>query len=73
MTAHRLDIFCPEAEDIDIIGADFLPDFNIDTVQGAHDGGAVERELHIARARGFHARSGDLFAQIGRRNDLFSQ
>ena len=52
---------------------DLVPDFDVGPVQGAHRQRAVQGELHVARARRFLARRGDLLAEVGRRDDLFRQ
>ena len=45
-----------QPEDEDIVRADVLADLDIGAVERADGQRAVERELHVARAGGFHAR-----------------
>ena len=54
-----------EAEEEEILRADFLTDFDIRTVEGADGKRPVQRELHVAGAARFLAGSGDLLGQIG--------
>src|SRR6202044_2736503 len=57
------------AEDRDVLGADMVADFNIGAVQRADGQRAVERELHVAGAGGFHAGGRNLLGQVGGGND----
>ncbi len=47
--------------------------FDIGAIERADRQRTIERELHIARARSFHARSRDLLREIRRRNDDFRE
>jgi hypothetical protein len=54
-----------QAEDEDVVVADLLADLDVGAVVGADGQRAVERELHVAGARGFGAGGGDLLRQVG--------
>ena len=54
-----------QAEQEEILVADFLADFDVGAVQGADGHGAVHHELHVAGARRFLAGGGNLLGQIG--------
>ena len=53
--------------------ANLLQDLDIGAVQRADGDGSVQRQLHVAGSRCFRAGSRDLFAEIGGRDDLFSE
>src|SRR5882672_5168370 len=55
LSAAFCDFVRLEAEDEDIVRADMLLDFYIRAVERANRQRSVERQFHIARARGFHA------------------
>ncbi len=57
------------AEDRDVLRADMVADFDIGAVERADRQRAVQRELHVAGAGGFHTRGGNLLGQIRGRND----
>ncbi len=61
------------AEDEDIVGADVIADFDIGAVERADGERTVERELHVAGARGFHAGGRYLLRQVGGRDDRFGE
>ena len=44
---------------------DLFANFDVGAVERADGQRAVERELHVARARGFLARGGNLLRQVG--------
>ena len=48
-------------------------DLDVGAVHRADGQRAVQRELHVAGARGLRARRGDLLGQLGRREDLLGQ
>ena len=50
-----------------------VADFDIGAVERADGDGAVQRELHVAGAGGFHAGSGNLLGEIGGRDDHLGQ
>jgi hypothetical protein len=54
-------------EDEDVLGADLFHDLDVRAIQGADGQRAIERELHVARARGLGAGRGDLLARGSRR------
>ncbi len=62
-----------EAEDEDVVRADMVADLDVGTVEGADRERAVEGELHVSGARGFHAGRGDLLRQVGRRDDRLGE
>ena len=62
---HLRDLGGGEAEEEEILRADFLADFDIRAVERADGERAVERELHVAGAARFLAGGGDLLGQIG--------
>src|SRR5690349_13471819 len=62
---HLSDFGGGEAEEEEIVRADFLADFDVRTVERADGERPVERELHVAGAARFHAGSRDLLGQIG--------
>ena len=62
---HLSDFRGREAEEEEILRADFLADFDVRTVERADGERPVERELHIAGAARFLAGGGDLLGQIG--------
>ncbi len=68
-----LDLVDGEAEDEDVVGADFLEDFDVGAVEGADGERAVEGELHVAGAGGFLARGGDLLGDIGGGDDALGE
>ena len=63
------DFFDGEAEDEDVVVADFFEDLDIGSIERADGESAVEGELHVAGAGGFLASGGDLLAQIGGGDD----
>ena len=63
------DFLCRQAEQEEVLCADFLANFDIGAVQGADRQGTVHGELHIAGSRGFLAGSGDLLGQVRDRVD----
>src|SRR5207245_2807665 len=65
---HRL-----HAEDRDVFDADMIADFDIGAVKRADGQRAVQRELHVAGAGGFHARGRNLFGEIGGGDDYFGK
>ena len=58
------DLFCAHTKDDDVLVPDLLLDFHIGAVQGAQGDGAVEHQLHVARAGGLGARQGNLLGYI---------
>ena len=62
-----LDLGGRQAEDEDVLRADMLADLDIGAVERADGERAVERELHVAGAGGFHAGGRDLLGEIGGR------
>ena len=62
---HLGDFGGGEAEEEEILRADFLADFDVRAVERADGERAVERELHVAGAARFLAGGGDLLGQIG--------
>ncbi len=71
--AEGYDFFGLEAEDEAVVFAGFFGDFNIGAVEGADGEGAVEHQLHVAGAGGFHTCEGDLLGDVGCRDDLFCE
>ena len=67
------DFFDGEAEDEDVLVADFFLHFHVGTVERTDGERAVEGELHVAGTRGFGARGRNLFGEVCRRNDLFGE
>ena len=53
--------------------ADFFGDLDVGAVPGSDGKRAIHRELHVARARGFQARGGDLLAEVRAGNDQRGQ
>ena len=49
-------LLCGEAEDEEVFCPHMIAHFNISAVQGANRQCAVQSKLHVACARGFHAR-----------------
>ena len=62
---HLRDFGGGEAEEEEILRADFLADLDIRAVERADGERAVERKLHVAGAARFLAGGGDLLGQIG--------
>src|SRR5215470_17005862 len=60
-----------QAKDKNIFLADLLHDLDVGTIERADGQGAIHRELHVARPRGFGPGSRNLFAEIRSGNDLF--
>ena len=60
------DLVGGQAEDEDVVGSDVLADFDVGAVERADRERAVERELHVAGAGGFHAGGRDLLGKVGR-------
>ena len=54
----------PHAKDEEVFLARLLGHLHIGSVHGADGEGAVQHELHVARARGLGARCGDLLRQV---------
>jgi hypothetical protein len=54
-------------------GPTSFADLDVGAVQGADGQRAVERELHVAGARGLGAGGGDLLGQVGGRDDDLGQ
>ena len=67
------DLLGGQAEDDDVVVADALLDLDIGAVERADGDRAVQRELHVAGAGGFHAGGRDLLGQIGRRHHDLGQ
>ena len=67
------DFFGFEAEDDDVVVADFLGDFDVCAVEGAEGDGAVEHEFHVAGAGGLGAGEGDLLGDVGGGDDLLGE
>ncbi len=64
-------LFNRVAEDKDVLLAHLLSDFHVSAIQRPDGQRAVQRQLHVAGARGFFTRGGDLLGDI-RRRDQFS-
>src|SRR5208337_780498 len=62
-----------EPENEHVLRPNVVANLDIGPVQRAYRKRAAERELHVAGARGFHARGGDLLRQIGRRHDFLRE
>jgi hypothetical protein len=62
---HLSDFRGGEAEEEEILRADFLADFDVRTIERTDGERPVERELHVAGAARFLAGGGDLLGQIG--------
>ena len=73
LAAALLHLLGGQAEDDDVVAAHMLEDLDIGAVQRADGERAVQRELHVAGARGLHARRRDLLGEIGGRNDHLGQ
>ena len=71
--AEFIDFFGLEAEDDDVVFADFLCDFDVCAVKGAEGDGTIEHEFHVAGAGGLGACKGDLLGDVGCRDDLFCE
>ena len=69
----RLDLRRGQAEDEDVVVADPLADLDVGAVERADGQRAVERQLHVAGARGLHAGGGNLLGQVGGRDDHLRQ
>ena len=54
-------------------GADRVADLDVGAIEGADGQGAVERELHVARARGLHPGGADLLGEVARRDDALGE
>ena len=67
------DFLCCQAEQEEVLCADFLANFDIGAVQGADRQGTVHGELHVTGSRGFLAGSGDLLGQVCDRVDAVAQ
>ena len=67
--AQRRDLVRTVAEDEDVFVADALADLDVGAVVGADGQRAVQRELHVAGARGLGAGGGDLLRQVGAGHD----
>lgn len=61
------------AEDKDVVHAHFFSHFDIGSIQGADGQRTVQHKLHVARSGGLSSSGGNLLAQVGGRDDLFSQ
>ncbi len=70
---RRFDFRRRQAEDEDVGIADEVAHLDIGAVERADRQRAVERHLHVAGARGFHARRRDLLGEIDRGNDHFRE
>lgn len=64
-------LFNRVAEDKDVLLTHLLSDFHVSAIQRPDGQRAVQRQLHVAGARGFFTRGGDLLGDI-RRRDQFS-
>ena len=73
IAAQAGDLIGPETEDDDIVLADIVAHFDIGAIERADRQRAVEAELHVAGARGFHAGRRDLLGKVGGRNHDFRQ
>ena len=62
-----------QAEDEDVLGADVLADLDVGAVERADRERAVQRELHVAGAGGFHAGRRDLLGEVRRGNDRLGE
>ena len=71
MRAALHDLVRPHAEDEDVFVADMIANLDIGAVERADGQRAVERQLHVAGARGLHAGRRDLFGEVAGRHDLF--
>ena len=67
------DLLGGQSEDEDVVPAHMFEDLDIGAIQRADGQRAIERELHVAGAGGFHAGRRDLLREICRRNDHFRQ
>ena len=69
--ADLFDILDSRAEDIVVLFARLLHDFDVGAVIGAERHRAVEHELHVARAGSLGTRGGNLLGDVGGRSELF--
>ena len=60
-----------QAEEEEVLGADFFAHFDIGPIEGADGQGAVDHEFHIAGAGGFFAGGGNLLGEVGAGGDDF--
>ena len=67
------DFFDGEAEDEDVLVADFFLHFHVGAVKRTDGERAVEGELHVAGTRGFGARGRNLFGEVRGRDDLLGE
>ena len=67
------DLLGGQAEDEDVLRADVLADLDVGAVERADGERAVERELHVAGARGLHARRRDLLGEVRGRDDRLGE
>src|SRR5262249_31491506 len=66
------DLVRRQTEEEEVFRAHGAANLDVGTVEGADRQRAVQRELHVASARGLLARRGDLFRQVGRGIDALS-
>src|SRR4029079_5872645 len=62
---HVRDLAGGEAEEKEILRADFLANFYIRAVERSDGERAIEGEFHVPRAARFLSRGGDLLGEIG--------
>ena len=67
------DLLGRQAEDEDVLRADLLADLDVGAVERADRERAIQRQLHVAGARRFHARRRDLLREIRRRHDALRE
>ena len=67
------DLLGGHAEEEEVLGPHLLADLHVRAVERADGERAVERELHVAGARGFLAGGRDLFGQVGGGDQLLGE
>ena len=72
IVADRLDLVIEMTEHEALVLLGVFGDFDIRTIDSAEQESAVNRKLHITRTRGFGPRSTDLYTDIRRRDQDFS-
>ena len=68
---QRFDFLGGQAEQEEILRTHLVAYLDVGAVQRADGERPVQRQLHVARARGLGSGSGYLFGKIGSRNDAF--